>query len=614
MIINGGGKGHSQQSLVVTLLLMSMRLGSMEVDTMLERYVAYYGLTTLFDNLFQKAHNTQDCFQNLTRIALSDNNIRLAIKLMSENSGRNTPGVDLVTFDGYVSSLKESLILKDVRNVLTGRSKPEMVRRVFIPKSNGKLRPLGIQIIRDRIAQQAILNVLIPITEAKFSQNSMGFRRNISTKHAFVKLVHTMLASSLNRWVLDIDFKSFFDEIPLDFAIRNLREDFLITETRFHQMIRRLMCIDTLLPDGSVVEFDGHGLPQGSILGPLLSNVFLHKLDMELDEIEKDFTNNPTSKNIARYVRNNSWDRLRGETISISYKRYADDIRILTYTESECLTLKRIVERWSRENLVTLSEEKTKYYSFDQCNRIEFVGFAISKRPKGWVFSPINQGEIRKNIRSSFRHFLRKGNPSPFIALITSLIYHYNICTNLNWMCNDSLRYAHLAARFPRGWIGKVEKMAEDQNIYELTSRCFRDVLILDPFRLRKDSSVSIREYFDVPYFRGYSNPTERVDCTEYLEACLENEHNSRCLMYLPGLLHMQKFRDPVTKEFIIPSGFDIHHKVPLSLGGKDNFANLVALTKEVHKKVHYEPNCSDFKNNKVFQSLTKRLEKTKQS
>lgn len=145
------------------------------------RYVEYYNMVEIQDELYRQGMMKKK-FYHLMPIIASPQNIRLAYRNLKNNKGSNTPGVDGKTFADYAKLEDVELIRKVQERLLNYQ--PKAVRRVYIPKSNGKLRPLGIPTVLDRLVQQSILQVLEPVCESKFHRYSYGFRPNRSCKQA----------------------------------------------------------------------------------------------------------------------------------------------------------------------------------------------------------------------------------------------------------------------------------------------------------------------------------------------------------------------------------------------------------------------------------------------
>ena len=148
------------------------------------RHLEYYDLQNTLDTLYADSGRGK-IFNNLMPLIESEENIRLAYRNIKRNSGSNTSGIDRLTIKD-IEKIPETKFVEIVRKKLQWY-KPKAVRRVEIPKPNGKLRPLGIPAIWDRIVQQCILQILEPICEAKFSDRSNGFRPNRSAEHAIAQ-------------------------------------------------------------------------------------------------------------------------------------------------------------------------------------------------------------------------------------------------------------------------------------------------------------------------------------------------------------------------------------------------------------------------------------------
>ncbi|HWK22175.1 MAG TPA: reverse transcriptase domain-containing protein, partial [Ureibacillus sp.] len=233
------------------------------------RYWDYYGMTETYTDLHKRAKN-KETFHHLYGIITSRNNILLAYRIIKSNKGSKTPGTDGKTILD-IEKYTENDLIEEIRKQLKNY-RPKKVRRKLIEKDNGKMRPLGIPCILDRIIQQCFKQVLEPIAEAHFFNHSYGFRPLRSTHHAMARIQYLVNQSQLH-YVVDIDIKGFFDNINHTLLIKQLWN----LGIRDRQV---LACIAKMLKS----EIDGEGIPskgspQGGLLSPLLSNIVLNELD-----------------------------------------------------------------------------------------------------------------------------------------------------------------------------------------------------------------------------------------------------------------------------------------------------------------------------------------------
>lgn len=173
------------------------------------RNLEYYGMLDIVKELYDKSiHNV--VFKDLTSIIFSESNIRLAYRNIKNNNGSKTCGVDKKTIKD-IKKINLRYFINYIQNCIKNYQ-PGKIKRVLIPKSNGKSRPLGIPTIVDRIIQQCILQVLEPIMEAKFHKNSNGFRPYKSCESALSQMTNYIYRNKC-YYVVDIDIKSFFDNV-----------------------------------------------------------------------------------------------------------------------------------------------------------------------------------------------------------------------------------------------------------------------------------------------------------------------------------------------------------------------------------------------------------------
>ncbi|WP_262369530.1 reverse transcriptase domain-containing protein, partial [Enterococcus faecium] len=259
----------------------------------------------------------------------------LAYRNIKKNKGSATAGYDGVTIKDI-----EKLACGDFLTIIKRRFKdyrPRKVKRVEIPKPNGKLRPLGIPSIWDRIVQQCILQILEPICEAKFNKHSYGFRPNCSTENAIADCLARINQSKMN-YVVDIDIKGFFDEVNHTKLMRQIWT-MGIRDKQLLVIIRKMLKAPIVMRNGNVV-FPTKGTPQGGILSPLLANICLNEFDWW---IANQWEERTVKELKHHYRKNGAWDKgniyskLRSHTSlkEMYLVRYADDFKIFCRTGEE---------------------------------------------------------------------------------------------------------------------------------------------------------------------------------------------------------------------------------------------------------------------------------------
>ena len=211
----------------------------------------------------------------LIKVILSEENLDEALRRVKVNKG--APGIDempVSKLDEYFKAHKDEI----KTSIMEMKYKPLPVRRVYIPKSNGKKRPLGIPTAVDRVIQQAVAQVLSQIYDSSFSENSYGFRSNRSAHDAIDKVLEYL--NEGYEWVIDLDIEKYFDTVNHDKLISILREK-VNDKTTLH-LIRSFLRAGVM--ENGLTSPTEIGVPQGGPLSPILSNIYLDKFDKELEE------------------------------------------------------------------------------------------------------------------------------------------------------------------------------------------------------------------------------------------------------------------------------------------------------------------------------------------
>jgi len=353
--------------------------------------------------------------KRLYRFICDEGWLRAGLDAVLSNRGSNTPGTDGVTrwsIDKRENG-RELLVRQLQEELLTKTYRPSPVERVYIPKTNGKTRPVGISIIRDRVVQATVKMVLEPIYESVFYPFSWGFRPLRSTHHALSAIRRgPNQPKNGYKWIIEGDISSCFDEI-----CHRLLRQFLKRRIQDHQLLdlitRMLRC--GIWEDGRVT-YPQTGTPQGSVASPLLTNVFLHEFD---DWYFRTYRVRPEWSHFST-----SWAaKLRRKEIggTLIYHRYADDwVALWNGSRARAEEIKEEIKIFLADELkLRLSEEKTLITHID--DGFDFLGYRMigSKRwsdGKWCLFTKVPQKAI-KRFRENVKQVTRNTSTDEVAAL-----------------------------------------------------------------------------------------------------------------------------------------------------------------------------------------------------
>lgn len=297
--------------------------------------------------LYAKASNEPETrFKRLYKYMTRTEWVEAAIDKILRNRGSRTAGIDGKTRGDYLDWGERTKLAEAILDELRMQTyHPAPVRRTYIPKSNGKKRPLGISTIKDRIVQQMVKMLIEPIFEATFLPCSYGFRPNRCTWDALAEAYRYLLPCNQYYTIIEGDIENCFGNIHHGVLMRQLRRRIL--DKRLLALIWKMLRTGVL---GNLQYAETTiGSPQGSIASPVLANVYMHRLD---EWFHYRFHKMTAAE---RYRR-----RSRGEFVSVRYLRYADDfIAMLRRSERAEELKKELAEYIDQELKMTLSEEKT---------------------------------------------------------------------------------------------------------------------------------------------------------------------------------------------------------------------------------------------------------------
>lgn len=486
----------------------------------------------------------------------------LAVRRVTENQGKWTPGVDGETWDTPEKKAQA------VHTLQPRGYRPRPLRRVYIPKSNGKKRPLGIPTMRDRAMQALHLHALNPVAETTADPHSYGFRPERCTADALV-YTHSIFAGKGSAlWVLEGDIKSCFDRISHDWLLAHVPMD--------KQVLRKWLKAG-YMEEGVLYETND-GTPQGGIISPVLANLALDGLEGAVKSL---------------------FNRRAHQQAKVYIARYADDF-IISGSSRETLeeVVKPRVEQFLRERGLELSQEKTSITHIEQ--GFDFLGQHVRRYPNGKVLTTPSKKNV-KTFLGKVRRMIETHKTTPagqLIGVLNPLLrgwanYHRFGASKATYTSIDTSLFRKLwwwtRRRHPRKnatWV-KAKYFAQDgDRSWVFTGDIPKADGQTKRVRLRVAARTPIKRHVQI---RAAANPLD-PEWEEYFERrsdvkMAQTLHGRRRLLYL---WKEQEGICPICSQKITElTGWHSHHIVWRSLGGNDSVENRVLLHPNCHMQVH---------------------------
>lgn len=477
----------------------------------------------------------------------------LAVRRVTENRGRKTPGVDRQTW----STPEEKW--QAVNDLGRKRYQPLPLRRIYIPKSNGEKRPLGIPTMRDRAMQALHLLALDPVAETTGDPHSYGFRRERSTADAIAQVRNVLGRAASPKWVLEGDIKGCFDNISHDWLLSNVCMD--------NGVLRKWLKAG-FIETGRLFPTQA-GTPQGGIISPVLANLALDGLQSELTAL-------------FRTVR-------EARAAKVNLVRYADDF-IITGISKEFLEneVKPLVAEFLAARGLVLSEKKTKITHVTE--GFDFLGWNVRYFERGLLVKP-----SKKNVKAflaKIRDMLKSRKAVAQVTVIDDLTpvvrgwAHYHRSQNSSWTfakCDHQIwsalwrwacrRHPHkgkrwIKQRYFRCIKGRQWRFADKDKLLPVLSGYKQYV------HIKIVSEANPYDPKDDAYF------SKRLALR--MGRTLEGRYKLRWLWW------WQEGRCPVCEQKITrDTGWHLHHIVKRSERGSDKLTNLILLHPNCHMQYH---------------------------
>lgn len=605
----------------------------------------YYGISDIYEDIYLKSTKGINV-KNLIPLIKDKRNMLVAIRCIKANKGANTAGIDGITFTELLRNNSIDELHTQVCELIDDY-KSSGVRRVYIPKSNGKLRPLGIPNAIDKLIQQMIKQVMEPYCEGKFFRHSYGFRPTRGIGEVIARC-HHLVINSRCTYCVDVDIKGFFDNVHHNKLIKQIW-NLGIKDKQLLMLIKKIIKapVDGVIPT--------KGTPQGGILSPLLSNIVLNELDQwvasqwedfqghcdsnkakteffkELQYKKKipnpDYIPNKKVKGNPKYIR--KWKTLKTGYIV----RYADDFKIFTQNYAESIRWFYGVKQFLDKRLhLETSEEKSKIVNLKRA-KSNFLGFELKAINTKQKFKERRTNVKNKSDKEKYKLQVRlskeklnemtrvgkellnelihdgKNRPTIIKQYNVTIVGWQNYCQMGTYPSDDMNQLQRrLGGKLKRlhTFHGKLKPIPIQQaiEISELLHKRYKDYnglthissegLVLCPIWAIKQKKLAQRNPNISPYVRkdlvehwylelGWDNSEGMEIIDNY---CDNKWVNALVSVHALSLYTSQYGGCPITN-LPLQEGFEIHHKLARSEGGNDSYHNLVMLNPLAHKLIH---------------------------
>lgn len=544
----------------------------------------YYDIQNTFDEIYLKASNNFK-FVNLMDYITSENNILLAYRNIKNNKGSKTVGTDNRNIE-YFKGMGKDVFVKRIQNKFKNYM-PKSVKRVEIPKPDGKLRPLGIPCIEDRIIQQCIKQVIEPICEAKFHKHSYGFRPNRNTSHAIARCMSLMNKSKLH-YVVDIDIKAFFDNVDHS----KLKKQLWSIGIRDKNLISIIGKI--LKSEIQGIGIPTKGTPQGGIISPLLSNVVLNELDWWISSQWETFKTDYPYKGLHKY----RFQR-KSNLKEMWLVRYADDFKIFCRDYKSAQKIYNSVRLWLKERLsLDVSNDKSKITNLRK-NYTEFLGYKLKvnlKKHRYVCNSRMTTKAKEKTIikiKNQIKVIQRHRNDKEVSKLNSIILGSHNYYKYATHVSKDFAEIDFLVRKTFRtrlkSIINNKPKLSSTYKRlygqYNGKLRTIGDITIFPIYGCRTKAPMCFSQ--NICNYTAEGRELIHKNLYGYgiiIKYLLKNLYNNQSVELNDNKISLmigQKGKCYITGEYLQIENMICHHKIPKELGGSDEYKNLVWLTKE---------------------------------
>lgn len=571
------------------------------------RHAEYYELTEVFDKLYSESKNGK-VFTKLVPIISSEKNILLAYRNIKRNKGSMTAGVDGLNITD-IEKIPTDQFVMIVQKKLAWY-KPRKVKRVEIPKKNGKLRPLGVPSIWDRIVQQCVLQILDPICEAKFHKRNNGFRPNRSTEHAIAQCMRMMQRQHL-YYVVDVDIKGFFDNVN-HCKLRKQMWTMGIRDKSLLCIITKMLKAPIALPNGEITVPE-KGTIQGGVISPLLANIVLNELDwwlasqweyMPLKRVKKSFNTNGGRN------RGNENKIMRKTKLKEMYViRYADDFKVFCRTRNDANKIFISIQKWLKERLhLEISPEKSKVINLRK-SYTEFLGFKLKVVPNKRKYKVRSHICDKEKVRTKeeLLEIIKALEHPRSSEEIHALINKYNAKVigkhqYFRYATNVYMDFDEIAFQINGILKNRMkERLKKNGNLKDGyikdTYGKSKQMRYLDGYPLIPLAFIKTKNAMHLK--RGVCSYTTAgreliheplgVDLS-ILRELMTEERGGFSVEYMDNRISLyatQYGKCAVLGSKLLKDEIHCHHKKPRAKGGSDRYENLIIIHKDVHRLIH---------------------------